>query len=359
MPLTDRGEDTDESVWSAGAVAAYLDVSVVTLRSWSRRYGLDPAGHVSGQHRRYRVGDVARLATMRRLIAAGMPAEDAARWVQNHPPDFTDPRPHSGAIGASLRDAGSSLTPNDPANGTNREPTADSVTNARAVKALIAAATRMDSDAVAGALDRHLASRGVISAWADICVPVLTQIGERNRDQGDCVDVEHLLSWRVSAALQRVPRPPGHPGGRSALLACAAGEQHTLALEALRAALAQRGVSVRMLGAATPTSALLAAIGRSHPGAVVVWAQTTRTARPSALAELLQTRGRLPSDNGRDGSPVDMSRPAVVLAGGPGWDHCRLPAQVTRVRSLPDALRLSLNAVASPVQPVDPLLPQR
>jgi MerR family transcriptional regulator, light-induced transcriptional regulator len=350
MPLAERGEEADEPMWSAGTLAAHLGVSVVTLRSWSRRYGLDPAGHVSGQHRRYQARDVARFETMRRLIAAGMASADAARWVQTHPPGFTETPPRSGAEGLSSGNSGLLPARDDLVAETNQTRNEDFVAVARAVKALLLAASRLDSDAVAGALDRHLAHRGVVSAWDDICVPVLTQIGERNRDRGDCVDVERVLSWTVSAALQRVPVPAGRLGGRVALLACLAGEQHTLALEALRAALAQRGVSVRMLGAATPTSALLAAIARSHPGAIVVWAQTARTARPSALVQMISDRGQQ-----HFGGPiVETSRPPVVLAGGPGWQHCGLPADVTRVRSLPDALRLSLDAVASPVELLEP-----
>ena len=358
MPLTDPDEESEAPVWSAGAVAAYLGVSAVTLRSWGRRYGLDPVGHVSGRHRRYRPGDVARFATMRRLIAAGMASADAARWVQSHPPELRELLPGSGAEEYSLPDATSVHLEDNPDASANGTLNPESVTAQRAVTALLAAAKRLDSDAVAGALDRHLAHRGVVSTWDDICVPALTQIGERNQNRGDCVDVERLLSWTVSAAFQRIPGSPGRLGGRLVLLACVAGEQHALALEALRAALAQQGITVRMLGAATPNSALLAAVERSRPGAIVAWAQTNRTARPSILTQLIRTCRRLGSDGHDDSCAADSLRPAVVLAGGPGWDHGKHPVDVTQVRTLSEALRLTLNAVASPVRAVTPSVPR-
>jgi hypothetical protein len=82
-----------------------------------------------------------------------------------------------------------------------------------------------------------------------------------------CIDVEHMLSWTVSRASQLVPLPPQQRPA-SVLLACAEREAHSLPLEALRAALCERGVAVVMLGSAVPVSAL--------PTATSVWTPTTR-----------------------------------------------------------------------------------
>jgi hypothetical protein len=202
------------------------------------------------------------------------------------------------------------------------------------VSGLLDAAERLDSVALADAVNRHLSDRGVVRTWVDICVPALVEIGRRNAERGDCVDVEHLLSWVIGAGLHQI-RPRGvNPGARVALLACVEDERHTLALDALRAALAERGAAVRMLGAATPTPALCAAIERARPGAVLVWAQTARTARPSLLAE-----------------PVAAVHAAggLLLAAGPGWERRRLPAGVDRVESLHNAVLLTVGATASPV----------
>jgi hypothetical protein len=267
-----------------------------------------------------------------------MAPADAARWVRVRPPGTA----YLGATGGDLRvpspPTDASASAGLPVAQPSQRAAGEQIPLSRAVSQLLAAATRLDGDAVADALTIHLSERGVLRTWDDICVPMLTQIGQRNARLGDCVDVEHLLSWTIGGALHRVARQqPGYPGARLALLACVEDERHTLSLDALRAALAERGASVRMLGAATPSSALTAAITRSRPGAVVVWAQTGRTARPGLLAEPLAA---LRSEHARS---------EILLAGGPGWNGRRLPEGVTRVGSLHTAILLTLGAIVSPI----------
>ncbi len=49
---------------AVSAVAARIGVAPATLRTWDRRYGLGPAQHTPGSHRRYAPQDVARLMLM-------------------------------------------------------------------------------------------------------------------------------------------------------------------------------------------------------------------------------------------------------------------------------------------------------
>jgi hypothetical protein len=102
---------------------------------------------------------------------------------------------------------------------------------------------------------------------------------------------------------------------------CAPGEAHVLPLHALAAALAERSIPSRLLGAATPVEATTAAARRLQPSAVVVWAQSPGLADPEVFAALSPARG------GR-----------LLLAAGPGWALTRLPPSVARVDSLPAAL---------------------
>lgn len=293
-----------EPAWTAGAVARHLGVAPSTLRTWSRRYGLDPTRHDSGRHRRYRACDIARLDVMRQLVAQGVAPAAAARWVHTR----------------SLAELDSAPEPTESLEGP---------LPARVLRGLVAAALRLDGDAVAAALARHLDERGVIGTWNQVCLPVITEIG-RVAERSGCIDVEHLLSWTISATLHQVPAAAQAPGRRVVLLACAENEQHTLALDALRAAVASRGTAVRMLGAATPTSALAHAVQRCSPGAVVLWAQTARTARLSQLTALRQ----------------QPSADTVVIAAGPGWTQRRLPPGVIASNSLHSAVLLTLGAAA-------------
>src|SRR5690348_7457435 len=47
--------------WPVAHVAARVGVSISTLRSWERRYGLGPSGRTEGGHRRYTTDDIAAM----------------------------------------------------------------------------------------------------------------------------------------------------------------------------------------------------------------------------------------------------------------------------------------------------------
>lgn len=79
-------------------------------------------------------------------------------------------------------------------------------------------------------------------------------------------------------------------------------ETHFLPLWAVAAALAERRIGTRMLGARVPQETLTQAVRRTGPAAVFVWAQIPGSARVSVLTDLTTLR------------------PApTVIAGGPGW----------------------------------------
>ncbi len=175
------------------------------------------------------------------------------------------------------------------------------------------------------ALDRD----GVVRTWEDLLVPVLSGIGTRYEHSGQCIEAEHLLSAVILAALASI-RPP-RPGGldhRAVLLACAPGEQHSLPLYALAAALAERGVGARVLGADLPYRSLAAAVRRTGPAAVFLWSQVPASANARALPDL---RPRRPG--------------ARLLLGGPGWAHAALPDGARLVETLPRAVAEVLAAL--------------
>ncbi|MGH3912694.1 MAG: MerR family transcriptional regulator [Pseudonocardiaceae bacterium] len=285
------------ALWTAGAVARFLGVPPSTLRSWHRRYGIAATGHHAGRHRRYTDADIAALTRMKHLITDGMSPESAAQLAHHpvHPVASEAP-----ATSPTERDG------------------------------LLDAAFRLDADMVLAILEAHLLARGVIATWDELCCPALAALTRRAVPDSpdECIDVEHLLSWAITAALHRAPTPPAQPGP-PVLLACADGEHHTLALEALRAALAQHAIPTRTLGAAAPTAALHDALRRAErpPAALVLWAHTPDTADPGALRSLADTG-------------------ITLIAAGPGWDHIALPPKVTH----PTNLRAALDSLRPPLR---------
>ncbi|WP_307867912.1 MerR family transcriptional regulator [Umezawaea beigongshangensis] len=275
--------------WSAGAVARMLGISPTTLRTWDRRYGLGPSTREEGKHRRYDSADVDRLRRMLELTGQGVaPAAAAAGALSGAAPDSTGTR------------------------------TTPIVRAAAERRGFTRAANRLDAPLMRRLAVELIGEHGVVNAWEQVFSPFLVALGERTVELNGGVEVEHVATSSIVAALRLSADVP--EGGRlPALLACAPEEQHSLPLEALGAALVERGCAFRNLGARVPATALLDAVALLSPAAVVVWAHTAEHARLVPLPEL---------------GDVDTA----VLVGGPGWPGLRLPAGVERVSSLDEAI---------------------
>lgn len=189
-------------------------------------------------------------------------------------------------------------------------------------KGLGRAALAMDAAGVQRLLADVIASDGVVTCWDRVVRPVLTAVAGRWAHSGESVEVEHLLHECVLAAMITATPllgPARNP--RPVLLSCAPEERHSLPLYVLRAALARREVGTQMLGAALPAAALAAAVRRSAPAAVVLWAQLPRHGDPEVFNRVPRTRQR-----------------ARMFGCGPGWAEVRLPSQVERLDGLAEAV---------------------
>lgn len=297
----DDGGGQQEAGLTTGEVARRLGVAPTTVRSWDRRYGLGPAGRVGGRHRRWTPADVALLERMCALTATGVPPAEAARAVLGAPPPVSSPRPQP-----------ADAPPEPPASGASRAHAGMRLGDARhECRGLARAALRLDAVALDELLNSAVETYGLVDAWQEIVMPTLQAVGRKWETSGErYVEVEHFLSWHVACALRRAAPPvaDGLPGG-TVLLACVPGENHTLPLEALSAALAQRRVAVRMFGAALPVEALVEAVRRTGPAVVGLWAQSRTTAsRP--LAQHVA---------GMSWGVRGSRRQATVMTLGPGW----------------------------------------
>jgi MerR family transcriptional regulator, light-induced transcriptional regulator len=308
VAITGRGEvvslaSDPQSVLTVGAVAHRLGVAVPTLRSWDRRYGLRPSAHSVGGHRRYTPDDLERLRRMVTLVGDGVPPAAAARVALGE--DRTPrPRRHGGGSGAV-------------AVGRVHQ----------AVRGLSREASRLDVDGVRRRVATHFTEHGVAATWSDLLVPLLQSLGEAyDRTPERIVPVEHAASAGILGALHA--RPFATERGRlPAMLACAPDEQHSLPLEALRAALAERKVAARFLGPRLPADTLRDSAARLQPTTVVVWAHSAALARRVPLAEVAEHCSRL-------------------LVAGPGWSKVRAARAYDRPTSLDEAVDEVMDGVA-------------
>ncbi|WP_443063873.1 MerR family transcriptional regulator [Streptomyces sp. NBC_00659] len=342
MSADDKPDTTGVGV-TTGFLARRLGVSPTTLRSWDRRYGLGPAVRADGRHRRWSPDDVAMVQEMCRLTAAGLPPAEAARAAKESARGRVAASPALAArarttartrTGVRIPEASSTTAPGL---GTPESPTGTgppSADVAQEGRGLARAAVRLDARAVQERLATAVRTHGLTRAWEDVMVPALRAVGRKWESSGDrYVEVEHLLTWHVSATLRHAYVSAAGHGPPAAvspvLLACTPGEQHTLPLEALNAALAERRVPAVTLGGAVPPEALMAAVQRVGPPAVVLWSQSWSTANLPLARHLAAARWGVRGARTR----------SRILLSGPGWDTQPGPG-LLRPRQLAEALRL-------------------
>ncbi|RII11175.1 hypothetical protein DSC45_29380 [Streptomyces sp. YIM 130001] len=235
------------------------------------------------------------------LTGTGLPPAEAARMALEDCDAGTSPRGQAPAF-----------VPRPVARARNRAATGLALGDARQeCRGVARAALRLDAagldELLAGAIEQH----GLVAAWTKVIMPTLQAVGRKWETSGErYVEVEHFLSWHVSGTLRRhAPQAPADRPGASTVLACAPAENHTLPLEVLAAALAERGLPIRVFGGSLPVESLVVAVRRTGPAAVGLWAQSRTTAsRPLAqhvAAIEWGVRG--------------ARRKPLVLTLGPGW----------------------------------------
>jgi MerR family transcriptional regulator, light-induced transcriptional regulator len=317
------------------AAARRLGVTANTLRSWHRRYGIGPSGHVEGRARRYQPADLVRLRAMHNSLIRGRSAADAARDALALEIDLAVAHGHAGRPDDAPAGTGSTRTDSSQPPGSRQGGRNLALPGAGPrARGLARAVLGMDAAAVRTVLADALAVDGVIGTWESMARPVLAAIGERWATTASGVEHEHLLSECLIRVLDgaftvATPRNP-----RPVLLASAPDEWHSLPLSVLAAALAERSVDCHLLGAALPTSALHASLRRLAPGAAVIWAQASTPALAGIFDEMPRTR------------------PACRwYAAGPGWDGHGRPAAVGRLTSLRQATEELVRCVVPSITP--------
>ena len=266
----------DEELLTVAAVARRIGVAPATLRTWDRRYGLGPSSHEAGEHRRYCPNDLAQLTLMRRLIISGVAPADAAVRA----------KAHSGSVSVEnvIQDF------------EVREDVVDS---------LHRAAKSLDKNFVETLLRKDISENGVIASWTEVIVPLLFLVGDEWAATGAGIEVEHMLSEIIKRLLREGVVEIKDPVNAQPVLLASVGEEvHCLALHALAAALAEKGIETFFLGARTPLEAISGMVKRAAPPAVFLWAQLEQNSDPKFFNEL----------------PVVRPAPRVIV-GGPGWDQ--------------------------------------
>ena len=224
-----------------GELSRRSGVSPELLRAWERRYGLLEPTRSAGGLRLYSPSDLARVQAMRRHLAEGYAAAEAAAL-------------------ATRAESGSGADQSSP---TARDE-------------LAAALASFDDGAADAVLDGLLARLSVDALLRDVVVPYLHELGERWERGEASIAQEHFASTLLRGRLLGLARGWGRGVGPVAVLACAPGEQHDLGLLAFGLALRARGWRIVYLGTDTPIASIADAARSCNPAAVVVSAVDPR-----------------------------------------------------------------------------------
>lgn len=285
--------------------SARSGVGIPLLRAWERRYGVVAPTRTSSGYRLYDEEAIQRLAAMRRLIAAGWAAQQAAARVREAGPETL--------AGLTADDARAKGRAEEPRPIVDGESTAQQL-----VERLVLAAQRLDAPAFEAALDEVFGATRFEAAADAVLMPALHAIGDAWARGDVSVAGEHAAS---QAVLRRLAMAYEAAGGIEAahpvLVGLGPGARHELGALAFATAARRAGVPVLYLGPDLPAESWTSAAVEREARAAVIGVPTRadvararvvlaelRRARPGMLIAVGGARAHLAA---KDGAAVELS----------------------------------------------------
>lgn len=257
------------SAWMRiGELSRRASVPAETLRAWERRYGLIRPRRSAGNTRLYSAVDEARVRLMRRYLAEGIGAAQAAE------------------LALSTRLSVSAGTGAPMAAG-------DAEAARRALRESLAA---FDEAAAETVFNRLLARYGVSAVLREVIVPVAS----RPRDSHSSNTGAHFTTSFLQSRLLGLTSGWSRGLGPRAVVAAAPDDHHTIGLICCGLALHQLGWQITYLGAASPLEAVRRAVAVTGARMAVL-----SCALPGGLDPHLETLAAL-------------AKAAALALGGPG-----------------------------------------
>ena len=220
-----------------GELSRRVGVSPELLRAWETRYGLLRPDRTEGGLRLFSQEDERRVHLMRRHIASGLSASEAAR--------LASVGEDSSAREGSARCAEIRAT-------------------------LTQGLDTLDETMAQSALDQLFAAFALPFALSEVILPVLHRLGERWAADEASITHEHFASNLIGGRLRALARGWGNGIGPRAVLACPPGERHELGLLCFGLALREHGWRITYLGLETPLRELADSLDELLPTIVVL-----------------------------------------------------------------------------------------
>jgi DNA-binding transcriptional MerR regulator len=240
---------TDGPRLRIGELSRRVGVSPELLRAWETRYGLLRPERTRGGLRLFSEEDERRVLLMRKHIAAGLSASEAARLARL-------------SEESTARDGSANF--------------------AEIETALAHGLEALDEPMAQSALDQLFRAFALPFALSEVILPFLHQLGERWAAAETSIAHEHFASNVIGGRLRALTRGWGNGVGPRAILACPPGERHEFGLLCFGLALREHGWRITYLGAETPLSEITDALGELLPTIVVLSAISKRRFRDAS-----------------------------------------------------------------------------
>jgi len=235
-----------------GELSRRLGVSDHVLRAWENRYGLLQPVRSAGGFRLYSEADVLRVRRMQAHLSRGLSAAEAARAVL-------------GEDGEARMEAELDHVP---------------ATAGELSGALRRALDTFDEPAAQAVLDRLMSDLSLTTVLREVVMPYLSELGQRWEQGTASIAQEHFASNLIHGRLAGLARGWGDGHGPLAVLACAPGEFHDLALMVFGIVLNRHGWKIDYLGSNTPVEELARTVDARQPRLVVMAATSPETLEP-------------------------------------------------------------------------------
>ena len=286
-----------DGVLRIGELSKRSGVSPELLRAWERRYGLLRPLRSAGGLRLYTPADVERVRVMRRHLADGLAAAEAAAL----------------ALRAGIGDDAAPMALRPEA---VRDDLADAL-------------DRYDEARAQAILDRLLAVATIDTLLSEVVLPYLHELGERWLRGDASIAQEHFASSVVRGRLLGLARGWGLGLGPTAVLACLPGEQHDLGLIAFGLALRSRGWRIVYLGSDSPIDTVEEVSRQLDPSLVVLTSVSSERVEPVVTQlRALAGRHRLALGGAAAGNGALEVSGALALSGDPMAEAARVTTLV-------------------------------
>jgi DNA-binding transcriptional MerR regulator len=223
-------------------------VSEGLIRAWERRYGVLKPRRTASGYRAYTETDIEVLRRLKQLTAEGVSIAEAVKLLPQIRREVKEDVEGRGGL--------------------LRAPQAEQVQAWR--RDALAAAARLDQQAVELILDEAMASMPPVPFFEEVLAPLQQELGERWHRGTVTVAEEHLVTQasrqRVLTLLHQAPRR----ARRHVVCACFPLEDHELGLMGVALRFRHAGWRVTFLGARTPAEHLGRVVGALSPDLVAL-----------------------------------------------------------------------------------------